>query len=170
MTVSWNTFAKLPNPTVKYGRDPNHLSSTAYGFSTTYPTSRTYNNHVLLTNLDPDTKYYYLVSNSNCYNCSSIPEYSFTTARQAGDDTPFTAAVVVDMGTMGALGLSDSVGSGAANPLGPNDTNTVQSLVQFQNGFDLIWHRELPWFPAITEPTHGMRLTSCLLCAICYSW
>lgn len=140
MTVSWNTFAQLPKPAVKYGTHPDRLSSTAYGYSTTYLTSRTHNNHVQITNLRPNTKYYYLVANSNCYNCSSVPTYSFTTARAAGDDTPFTAAVVGDLGTMGLLGLSDHVGKGAANPLGPNDTNTIQSLVQYQDSFDLIWH------------------------------
>ncbi|GLB39268.1 putative iron/zinc purple acid phosphatase-like protein C [Lyophyllum shimeji] len=134
MTVSWNTFAKLEKPSVRYGTDPKGLTSIAYGSSTTYPTSRTYNNHVRLSGLHPNTKYYYLVANS------VESAYSFTTPREAGDHTPFSTAVVVDLGTMGAMGLSTHVGNGADNPLGPNDTNTIQSLIQHQSEFDLILH------------------------------
>lgn len=41
---------------------------------------------------------------------------------------------MIDLGLMGADGLSTSVGpyGGAANPLGPNDLNTIQSLVENQ--------------------------------------
>jgi acid phosphatase type 7 len=43
---------------------------------------------------------------------------------------------VVDLGLMGANGLSTRVGplggaSGAANPLGPHDLNTIQSLLEY---------------------------------------
>jgi hypothetical protein len=58
MYVSWNTFMKLSNPTVKYGLTPNHLNESASSnVSITYPTSLTYNNHVKVTGLKPDTTY-----------------------------------------------------------------------------------------------------------------
>ena len=140
MHLSWNTFSKLPAPpTVHYGFSPTFLpflSSPHNGESVTYPTSLTYNNHVRLNQLFPNTKYYWKPAFSNA---SSI--FSFTTAREAGDHTPFTAAVVVDLGLIGPQGLSTTVGSGAANPLQPGEINTIQSLQQHQD-WDFLWHRE----------------------------
>jgi acid phosphatase type 7 len=56
------------------------------------------------------------------------------TARAAGDETPFTVVIVVDLGLTGADGLSTCVGpyGGAANPLGPHDLNTIQSLLEYK--------------------------------------
>ena len=62
MQVSWNTSSQLPAiPTVQFGFVPEFLpfvSSPENGQSVTYPTSLTFNNHVLLTNLLPNTKYF----------------------------------------------------------------------------------------------------------------
>ncbi|EJU04080.1 Metallo-dependent phosphatase [Dacryopinax primogenitus] len=141
MFVSWNTFAQLDTPTVWYGCDPFDVTSKATGNSTIYPTSRTWNHHVKLTDLKPNTKYWYYVSNTNCYGCSELPMYTFTTAREAGDETPYSAAVAVDLGLMGKDGLSNHVGfGGAANPLGPNDTNTIQSLLMYKDTYDFLAH------------------------------
>lgn len=60
--------------------------------SVTYPTSRTYNNHVKLQGLKPGTQYYYKVQYSNCAYCAYRPTYKFKTALAAGDDTPFSFA------------------------------------------------------------------------------
>jgi hypothetical protein len=91
--VSWNTFEQLPNPTVSYGLSPDALDQTASSsISVTYATSLTYNNHVNITGLLAYTTYYYLPQFSN----ATIP-YTFTTARSAGDPTPYTMGVVVDM-------------------------------------------------------------------------
>jgi len=60
MTVSWSTYKQLQKPTVFYTTDPrNFEKSTSSNESTTYETSRTYNNHVTLTGLKPATKYWY---------------------------------------------------------------------------------------------------------------
>lgn len=134
--VSWNTFSQLSNPTVAYGTDPSSLSQTASSsVSVTYATSLTYNNHVNLTGLQPFTTYYYLPQYSN-----ATTPYSFTTARLAGDMTPYTAGVVVDMGTFGALGLSTTVGTGAANPLRVNEQTTIAAMTQMINNYDFIVH------------------------------
>lgn len=99
MQVSWNTFAQLSQPTVYYGLSSSSLSQHASSnISITYPTSTTYNNRVKITGLQPDTMYYFLPQSSN----SSTP-LSFKTSRAAGDTTPYTIAVVVDMGTMGSV-------------------------------------------------------------------
>ncbi|KAH0838885.1 Metallo-dependent phosphatase-like protein [Lanmaoa asiatica] len=161
MTVSWSTHTQLATPQVWYGESPTALTSVATGTSTTYLTSRVYDNHVKLTGLKPNTKYWYRTSyqlrsfsvpvsvsalssplDRNCAGCAYRPTDTFTTAREPGDEAPFTVAVVVDLGLMGADGLSTKVGpyGGAANPLGPNDLNTIQSLVENKDTYDFIAH------------------------------
>lgn len=132
--VSWNTFAQLSNPTVKYGLYPNQLALTATSnVSITYNTSLTYNNHVMLSNLRPNTIYYYQPMFGNT-------TYSFATGRVAGDMTPYTAALIVDMGTFGALGLSTHVGVGAQSPLGLNEQTTIASMVENLSSYEFIMH------------------------------
>jgi len=118
-------------------RECKFVSSPENAESVTYPTSLTFSNHVRLNHLSPDTKYYYQPIHANA---SSII-YSFKTARKKGDHTPYTAAVVVDLGLIGPQGLSTTVGVGAANPLLPGEVNTIQSLQQ-DNNWDFLWHRE----------------------------
>ena len=152
MTVSWSTYAQLDTPQVWYGESPIALTEVATGKSTTYPTSRVYDNHVKLTGLKSNTKYWYRTSYQlssfsifasvsavspsnfcrNCAGCAYRPTDTFTTAREAGDEAAFTVAVVIDLGLMGADGLSTKVGpyGSAGSPLGPNDLNTIQSLIE----------------------------------------
>lgn len=138
MHLSWNTFKKLPAaPTVHYGLTTTSLTSVSLpqnAESVTYPTSLTYNNHVHIKYLKPNTKYFWKPAFSNA---TSI--FSFTTAREAGDHTLFTIAVVVDLGLIGPQGLSTTVGAGASNPLKPGEINTIQSL-QKHESWDFLWH------------------------------
>jgi hypothetical protein len=144
MRVSWNTYDKIEFPTVFYGESPDLLIWPAISNeSTTYETSTTWNNHVKLTGLRPNTKYYYRILGCD----ESTEPYSFVTSRSAGDLTPFQVAVVVDLGTMGQLGLSTSVGKGAANPLAPGERNTIQALEAASPNFDFLWHRKLTGHP-----------------------
>ncbi|CZR62525.1 related to acid phosphatase precursor (pH 6-optimum acid phosphatase) [Phialocephala subalpina] len=141
MYVSWNTFNKLDNPAVKYGLSPNSLNQSASSnVSITYPTSLTYNNHVKITGLQLDTTYYY-APNELLGNTTSLP-YTFRTSRPAGDGTPYSVAIVVDLGTMGAQGLTTSAGKGvvSTNILTPNETNTIQSLTAALNSYEFLWH------------------------------
>ncbi|KIJ60135.1 hypothetical protein HYDPIDRAFT_99288 [Hydnomerulius pinastri MD-312] len=145
MTVSWSTHAQLETPQVWYGESPSALTNVASGETVTYPTSRVYDNHVKISGLKPNTKYWYRTSYQNCPGCAYRPTDTFTTSRAAGDETPFTVAVVVDLGLMGADGLSTAVGplggsKGAANPLGPNDLNTIQSLLENKDTYEFIAH------------------------------
>lgn len=137
MMVSWNTYTELDSPSVRYGRHADDLNKIAFSnVSVTYPTSTTYNNHVKITDLEPDTLYYYLPFGSN----TSIP-YTFKTSRRPGDDTPYSIAIAVDLGLVGKDGLSTHVGNGAANPLAPRDNNTQQSLQAQGVNTDFLWHR-----------------------------
>ncbi|KFY96693.1 hypothetical protein V500_02329 [Pseudogymnoascus sp. VKM F-4518 (FW-2643)] len=141
MVVSWNTFDKVARPTVKYGTSPQRLIYYAEStVSVTYNTSLTYNNHVALKDLEPDTLYYYLPEPLLKDNSTTAP-YSFRTSRLPGDRTPYSVAVTIDMGTMGPDGLSTTAGKGVnpTNVLGPNDNNTIQSLTAVVDSYDFVW-------------------------------
>jgi hypothetical protein len=143
MVVSWNTFNKIASPKVHYGLSPHSLLYTAESkVSVTYNTSLTYNNHVALTNLQPNTLYYYLPEPLLKDNTTTVP-YSFRTSRLAGDGTPYSVALAIDMGTMGPDGLSTTAGQGVSpnNVLGPNDNNTIQSLTAVVDSYDFLWQR-----------------------------
>jgi hypothetical protein len=134
MYVSWNTFKKLRNPTVIYGLSPRSMNKYATSdVSVTYPTSLTYNNHVKITGLKPDTTYYYVPIG---VHEDGTPSEDKTTS------LPYT--VVIDLGTMGPLGLTTKAGNGVAstNVLGPKDNNTIQSLAAVKDSYDFLWHRK----------------------------
>lgn len=137
MAVSWSTHKQLPVPAVLYGTQPNLLNQIATSTnSITYNTSTYYSNHVVLDNLQPNTKYYYLPILGDPVQ----DVRSFTTALAPGDNSPYTIAVVGDLGTMGSLGLSDHVPPGAANPLTTGEVNTIQRLTMNKNQYDHVMH------------------------------
>lgn len=141
MMVSWNTFSHVETPSVRWGLSQSRLNNTATSnVSITYPTSTTYNNHVLISGLQPNTTYFYQPSPLMKSNSTDI--FNFTTSRKAGDDTPFSVAVVVDLGTMGSKGLTTSAGVGVAstNVLRPGERNTIDSLTGSLADFDFLWH------------------------------
>jgi hypothetical protein len=149
MAVSWNTKQKLSRPTVNFGYEHGWLSRSASSdISITYPTSSTWNNHVTINGLTPNTKYHYL---PECGN----ETYSFTTARAVGHGEPYKFAMVGDMGTMGKDGLSTTVGKGGANPLAPGDKNTIQSLTAQKPEFDFVWHGPSP-IPSVATRTDAL--------------
>lgn len=136
MAVSWNTKQQLKTPTVYYSRSPrvNSFSQSAQShISTTYQSSSTWNNHVVITGLEPDATYYYL---PQCGN----ETYSFRTARAPGLGPEFSFAMIGDMGTFGPDGLSTTVGKGASNPLQPGEHTTIQSLWSLKDRYEFIWH------------------------------
>lgn len=158
MIVSWNTLKQLSQPTVRYGRNANNLCFQASSsVSITYNTSLTYHNHVALKGLKPDTTYYYLPSDMLADN-TTTPPYSFRTSRSAGDGTPYSAAVLIDLGTMGPKGLTTSAGQ-TVNPnniLKPGENNTMQSLEKLIATYDFMLHRTFFLsFPYFHSQHHG---------------
>ncbi len=133
MSVSWNTKQKLSKPTVNFGIGSNLERSALSDISIIYPSSSTYNNHVTITGLAPDTRYHYRPQCSN-------RGYSFMTARSISDGESFKFAMVGDMGTIGLDGLSTTVGKGAMNPLKPGENTSIDSLYSLKTSFDFIWH------------------------------
>ncbi|VVT48656.1 uncharacterized protein SAPINGB_P001886 [Magnusiomyces paraingens] len=139
ISVSWNTFAQLGEPQVFYGTSPDQLSQVASSqISQTYLTSTTYSNHVKLSGLEPNTTYYYQVSNSP----DGFPVYSFTTPPLSKTNSfePFKFAVAVDLGTMGPLGLSETTGKGDGGVLLPGERNTIKALADNKDEFEFMWH------------------------------
>ncbi|GAA5886497.1 hypothetical protein JCM6882_001657 [Rhodosporidiobolus microsporus] len=144
MTISWNTFAKLDAPTVRYGFSPDKLEFQATtNLSTTFPTSRTWNNHVKLHNLEPGTTYYYQVSHTNIGNSAYLPTFKFKSAAAPGSEEPLKIAVVGDLGLMGEDGLSTRYGpfGGIEHAvLDANETNTIQSLLAMKDTYSALLH------------------------------
>jgi hypothetical protein len=142
MAVSWNTYTSLPDEeaVVYFGTDAWDLDRTAPARESTFETSRTFSRHAILADLKPGTEYHYRVAHTNCFGCSTIPTYSFTTARAAGDCTPYAVAIVADMGLMGPDGLTNSTGEGAGGALLDDETNTIQSMVQSLDAYEHIVH------------------------------
>lgn len=137
MAVSWSTLKQLPVPAVLYGKSPYLLDQIATSQdSVTYNASSYYSNHVVLSQLEPNTQYYYLPILGDPVK----DVRSFTTALAPGDMTPYTMAVVADLGTMGSLGLSDHVPPGAANPLTTGEVTTIQRLTMEKNNFNHLLH------------------------------
>ena len=132
MTISWNTAEKLDFPTVRYGRGP-WLNQLAFSnVSVTYPTSSTYNNHVFIDGLEPDTEYSFVV------HCADVRDrHIFKTSLPAGNPRPYTFAFFGDLGTMGPLGLTSY---GQKDALKPGETTTMESLSQFKDQFEFMWH------------------------------
>jgi hypothetical protein len=143
MMVSWNTYEQIQQPTVKYGLSPQDLNwIAASDVSVTYNTSLTYNNHVQLTGLHEDTIYYYMPTTLMAVDKNNGP-YSFKTPRKAGDKTPYSIAVVVDMGTFGPEGLGTTAGATVSpnNILKPGEINTIQSITSALDDIDFLMHR-----------------------------
>lgn len=138
MMVSWNTAAKLRFPTVRFGRG-GWLDRIAFSeVSVTYPTSSTYNNHVFIGGLEPDTEYSFAV---HCADESDV--HKFKTSLPAGNRRPYSFAFFGDLGTMGPLGLADY---GQKDALTPGEITTMQSLAQFKDQFEFMWHGQYLWF------------------------
>lgn len=97
----------------------------------------------------------------NCARCAYRLTNTLTTAHAAGDETPFTFAVVVDVvdpGLMGADGLSMAVGphggaSAAANPPSPGELSTIPSLLEHKEYV----HCVLLFCPAVHHMTAHMN-------------
>lgn len=102
MAISWATFDLVSDSSVWIGKSPESLSkrSDVTVASSTYYSEGDYSlyqNHAIVSGLKPNTKYFYKVGSAS--DVSLISDVgSFTTARDASDDTPFEIAVYGDLG------------------------------------------------------------------------
>ncbi|ANB14062.1 hypothetical protein AWJ20_5018 [Sugiyamaella lignohabitans] len=133
-SISWSTPSKVDSPVVSYGPSASQLSLSATGVSQTYENSPSWDNHVLLSGLNSNTTYFYKIDGD------STGVRNFTTSLNAGSTDAFVFAMVNDMGTFGNLGLSSVAGKGEGGLLQPGEINTIQSLANFTNDYQFIWH------------------------------
>ncbi|KAI0470577.1 Metallo-dependent phosphatase-like protein [Xylariaceae sp. FL0804] len=101
-------------PTIVWGTSAERLNNTARGTSRTYGRTPScsaiaavtqcneFFHDVQLAGLKPNTQYHYKIQASN--GTTASPVWSFKTAREAGDATPFSFAVLNDMGYTNAHG------------------------------------------------------------------
>lgn len=101
VSIGWNTYTQLNQSCVEYGTSSSKLDkrSCAKG-STTYPSSRTYENVVILDGLTAGITYYYKIVSTN----SSVDH--FLSPRSPGDKTPFSINAVIDLGVYGQDGFT----------------------------------------------------------------
>jgi hypothetical protein len=139
ISVGWNTYEEITNPCVQYGLSSTDLTlKSCSTTSETYPSSRTYNNAVVLSNLEPATTYYYQILSTN----SSVEH--FTSPRVAGDDTPFTFSLVVDLGVYGEDGYTigqDNSKRDTIPTIQPElNHTTIGRLAATVNDYELVIH------------------------------
>lgn len=142
LTISWNTLSQLSNPTVKYGLSPTAMTMTASSSnSTTYQSSVTWDNHVTITGLTPDTMYYYAPTGMFS-NEAAPPPYQCKTSRPAGNMEPYSVAFIADMGAFGPYGLSTTGGDDVKpeDLLKPGEHTTIRSLRDTMDSYDFIIH------------------------------
>jgi acid phosphatase type 7 len=139
ISVGWNTYEQLSQSCVQYGTSSDDLSLEACSSSSeTYPTSRTYSNAVTLTDLTPATTYYYKIVSTN----SSIEH--FVSPRVAGDKTPFTMSIVIDLGVYGADGYTIEMDQTKRDTIPSIDPalnhTTIDRLADNINNYELVVH------------------------------
>ncbi|KAL4921332.1 Metallo-dependent phosphatase-like protein [Aspergillus aurantiobrunneus] len=101
VSIGWNTYTQLNESCVEYGTSSSNLNQRACSAqSTTYPTSRTYQNVVYLTDLAGGTTYHYKIVSTN-----STADH-FLSPRPPGDETPFSINAVIDLGVYGEDGFT----------------------------------------------------------------
>ncbi|KAL4959683.1 purple acid phosphatase family protein [Aspergillus stella-maris] len=115
MHIHYQTpFGLGESPSVRWGKNPKHLSQMAIGWSHTYDRTPScsqikaitqcsqFFHEVNIDSLEPETTYYYQIPAANGTTESQI--LSFKTARKAGAPGSFSIAVLNDMGYTNAQG------------------------------------------------------------------
>ncbi len=126
MSISWNTKLKTDTSVVKYGLASNKLDLVSTGSSSSYYI--TYNHHVTLGELKPDTVYYYTVGDDDKSSWSEIK--SFRTSPLSSDlRENWTFAYFADLGVVNGAPTTDYVG-----------TMVSDSTEGEQDGVRLVWH------------------------------
>jgi hypothetical protein len=87
-SVTWTTLGPTDPVYVRFGTQSGGPYTTVNGYTNQYYES--YQHHAVLTGLTPLTRYYYICGSAY----EESVEFSFVTARAAGDPTPFSFAIV----------------------------------------------------------------------------
>ncbi|KAJ5261117.1 hypothetical protein N7478_011712 [Penicillium angulare] len=139
VSVGWNTYEQLNQSCVEYGTSADDLSSqTCSTGSTTYATSRTWSNVVILSDLTAATTYYYKIVSTN----STVDH--FLSPRTPGDKTPFSMDVVIDLGVYGTDGFTVSSSTTKRDTI-PNiepslNHSTIGRLADTVDDYEIVIH------------------------------
>ncbi|KAH0289772.1 purple acid phosphatase [Aureobasidium namibiae CBS 147.97] len=135
ISVGWNTYEKLAQGCVQYGKSATSLTSQACSTqSLTYGTSRTWANSVTLSGLDAATTYYYKIVSTN----STVNH--FMTARTPGDKTSFNVDVVIDLGVYGQDGYTTSRKRDIPYVQPALNHTTIGALARTIDSYDFVLH------------------------------
>eukprot|EP01038_Epipyxis_sp_PR26KG_P011236 gene11236-15077_t len=117
MAVSWNTIKNTASSVVKYGLTTGQYTESSTGTSRAY--YETFNHHVVLNELSPNTKYYYVVGDETG---GFSKEYSFVSA-------PLSSALRGNFSffVFGDLGVT-------------NGDPSTQYINNNKDSVNLIWH------------------------------
>ncbi|EAW11058.1 purple acid phosphatase family protein [Aspergillus clavatus NRRL 1] len=159
VSVGWNTYQQMNQGCVQYGTSSDALTSRACSsVSTTYASSRTWSNAVVLSDLAPATTYYYKIVSGN----STVNH--FMSPRLAGDTTPFTMDVVIDLGVYGKDGYtlaSKKIKRSDIPHIQPElNHTTIGSLARTIDDYELVIHPgdfayADDWYLKIDNLLHG---------------
>ena len=90
MAVSWSTPNATKTSIVKYGTKSGHYDHEASGSQTTYNKDWYYHHHAVMADLEPNTKYYYIVGDEDA---GFSKEFNFVTAPENDMDLPLKLMV-----------------------------------------------------------------------------
>lgn len=116
MAISWHTSEYVSSPMVKFGKTSGQLFIHSKAESVKY--FETFHHHAVLSNLTPDTIYYYVVGDEISGFWSS--EYSFTSAS-------WNASSSIRVAMIGDMGVENSLG-------------TMKALEEIHSNVDFIYH------------------------------
>jgi acid phosphatase len=101
---------------------------------TTYTTSRTWSNVVVLSGLTPATTYYYKIASTN----STVNH--FLSPRTPGDKTPFNMDVVIDLGVYGKDGYTTKKRDEIPHVEPELNHTTIGALARTVDDYELVIH------------------------------
>jgi hypothetical protein len=160
MVISWKTKDESSNSIVQYGVSSGVYSMQGYGNQSSYSSKSGWNHNVVLINLQPGTKYYFICGDSS-YAWS--PEYTFVTSKGLGyQNRPWTLAVYGDLGTDNSANTIQRLNYKAITT---NSTDPSQDIDHFFHLGDLSYANDHPleyesiwddWFEDM-QPAMGAR-------------
>ena len=118
--VSWQTVDDTTTTRVKYGTDASSLSQEASGFSDSYYS--TFDHHVTLANLEPDTQYFYQCGDDEA-GWSEVLSFRTAPGDDKASEASFTIGVIGDMGVWNG-----------------QDSIDLLNKMGSEGSFDWVWH------------------------------
>lgn len=139
MLVSWDTADRLEHPAIRYGLSKGNMTSTASSpESASSGSASIYHHRVKITDLEPDTLYFYAPLDL-FGDESTLEPYTFKTAKPAGNMDPYTIAFVCDTLRLGlpAKAVTDDLVDGAVAAESDHQS-IIESLASTVDSYDFI--------------------------------